>query len=202
MLRALRATTGPIGVAALAERLAIHPNTVRFHLDALEQEGLVARTTRPARGRGRPPVLYRSVGAGAHPARHYELLADVLVTAIADDPGARERAARAAHARGRRYAEAAADGPADPVERLVGYLGEAGFAPDRASADVVELHNCPFREVVDREDAIACDVHAGMMRGALAGWRAKVAVAELEPFVRPGVCRARLARTARGGSGG
>lgn len=206
MLRALRAAPGPLGVAAIAERLAVHPNTVRFHLDALERDGAVVRTTHDPSGRGRPAVLYRSVPAGAHPSRRYELLADVLVAALGDDPAARSRAERAGDERGRQHARRTRDhgrgrSDADSVERLVDYLDEAGFAPDRTAADIVELHNCPFGEIAEREGRVACAVHAGMMRGALAGWGADVSVASLEPFARPGVCRTRLAGTTSGGSG-
>jgi len=206
VLRALRAAPGPLGVAAIAERLAVHPNTVRFHLDALERDGAVVRTAHDPSGRGRPAVLYRSVPAGVHPSRRYELLADVLVAALGDDPAARSRAERAGDERGRQHARRTRHrgrgrSGADSVERLVDYLDEAGFAPDRTAPDIVELHNCPFGEIAEREGRIACAVHAGMMRGALAGWGGDVSVAGLEPFARPGVCRTRLAGTTSGGSG-
>ncbi|HWL02090.1 MAG TPA: helix-turn-helix domain-containing protein [Microbacteriaceae bacterium] len=198
VMGAMRSALGPVGVAALAERLAVHPNTVRFHLDALEREGLVVRAERRGSGRGRPTVLYRPVTRDDQSVRRYELLADVLITALDEDPAARERAARAGQERGRRHAQRSPAGAADPVERLLGYLDEAGFAPVRASADVVELHNCPFGELAERGGRVACAVHAGMMRGALAGWSADVSIEDLEPFVRPGVCRTRLAGATSG----
>ena len=34
VLEALRSSNDPLGVTELAERLEIHPNTVRFHRDA------------------------------------------------------------------------------------------------------------------------------------------------------------------------
>ncbi|OJX68401.1 MAG: hypothetical protein BGO95_10405 [Micrococcales bacterium 73-13] len=201
LLRALRASPDPLGVGVLAERLHAHPNTVRFHLDALEREGLIVRAPRGASGRGRPPVLYRPVVAPGRPApRRYELLAGVLTTALGEGRAARARAARAGRERGREHALRSAGGPADPVERLVGYLDEAGFAPDRASVGVVELHNCPFGEIAGGGGGIACAVHAGMMRGALDGWRSEATIADLEPFVRPGVCRTRLTGAMSGGS--
>src|SRR5450759_274096 len=43
----------PAGTAELAERLELHPNGVRVHLERLEQAGLVTRS-RDRRERGRP----------------------------------------------------------------------------------------------------------------------------------------------------
>jgi iodotyrosine deiodinase len=49
---------GPLGVSAIAARIALHPNTVRDHLGVLVDAGLVR--TRPERrgAAGRPPTLY------------------------------------------------------------------------------------------------------------------------------------------------
>ena len=61
VLEALRSSDDPLGVTELAEQLGIHPNTVRFHLDALVAQGLVDRRLeepsgpRPAPNRPRTP---------------------------------------------------------------------------------------------------------------------------------------------------
>ncbi len=47
----------PVGTAELSERLALHPNGVRLHLERLEAAGLVQRA-RVRHGRGRPPDLW------------------------------------------------------------------------------------------------------------------------------------------------
>jgi len=200
VLRALRRAPAPTGVAVLADRLAMHPNTVRFHLDALQREGLVARVRGPALGRGRPAVLYRAVVRRDTAVRRYELLADILTTALGEHPDGRAHAARAGRAWGRVHSGSSGDVHADPVERLAGYLDEAGFAPQRVSADVIEVRNCPFGEVADRGARIACAAHAGMIRGALEDWDAGMSLADLEPFARPGICRVRLAGTTSAGS--
>ncbi|MEU1945055.1 helix-turn-helix domain-containing protein [Streptomyces sp. NPDC059474] len=43
VLDAVRGADAPLGVTDVAGRLAVHPNTVRFHLDALVAEGRVER---------------------------------------------------------------------------------------------------------------------------------------------------------------
>jgi predicted ArsR family transcriptional regulator len=40
VLDMLRAADGPIGVREVAERMGLHPNTARFHLEALTEAGL------------------------------------------------------------------------------------------------------------------------------------------------------------------
>jgi predicted ArsR family transcriptional regulator len=48
----LRAAGSPLGVQEVADRTGLHPNTERFHLDALAEAGLATRH-RPAAGK--PP---------------------------------------------------------------------------------------------------------------------------------------------------
>ena len=71
-------------------------------------------------------------------------------------------------------------------------LAEAGFAPARVAADVIELRNCPFRELVDGAEHPVCAMHAGMMAGALEEWDGGIRLDALEPVAAPGPCRARL----------
>lgn len=193
LLRRLRGSAQPVGVAELSAQLGVHSNTVRFHLSVLEEEGRIERVESVATGRGRPPVLYRAVPGADPGARRYELLADILLESLGAGPEASERAADAGAAWGRRYAERS-QGDNSPPERLVEYLDEIGFAPLRTEPLVVELHNCPFLGAVEDRGEVVCAVHAGLMRGVLEGWGTEPSETELEPFVRPGVCRVRLER--------
>lgn len=197
VLRLLRDSAEPMDVAGLAERLGVHPNTVRFHLSSLESEARVVRVESVAEGRGRPRARYRS-GPEPEPERaerRYDLLAGILLEGLPPDPGARARVRGSGEAWGRRHAERSAGGGTSAPDRLVAYLDEVGFAPRRTGSRMIELHNCPFREVFEERGDLVCAIHAGLMQGALAGWGNELTVAELEPFVRPGVCRARLEHT-------
>ncbi|HET9944259.1 MAG TPA: helix-turn-helix domain-containing protein, partial [Actinomycetes bacterium] len=64
LLDTLMASPVPMTLAALAAESGLHVNTVREHLEALEQRGLVQRESAAPRGRGRPASLYRAVGPG------------------------------------------------------------------------------------------------------------------------------------------
>ena len=68
-------------------------------------------------------------------------------------------------------------------------LDDFGFAPRSASPpSEIELHNCPFRDVAERHPEVACSLHLGLMRGAMAQREAPVQVLDLLPFVTPEMC--------------
>jgi predicted ArsR family transcriptional regulator len=71
---------GPIAADAMARRLNLTATAVRQHLQALANEGLVAETTAPAAGRGRPARLWRTTEAaeGRFADAHAALTADLL----------------------------------------------------------------------------------------------------------------------------
>ena len=96
LLTALREAGTPLGVGELAERLGIHPNTVRFHLDTLVRTGQVERVQSAPAGPGRPPLAFRmSPGMNPMGPRNYQLLAGVLVDQLAAAPDAPDRAVAA-----------------------------------------------------------------------------------------------------------
>lgn len=192
VLRLLRSSPDPVGVADLAERLAVHPNTVRFHLAALETDGLVERAETVVAGRGRPPITYRA-RPGVHHTRT-DVLAEILLDSLGGGPEAHERAAAAGQAWGQRHAEHTS-GDGSPIARLVGYLDEIGFAPQTTDAGTIDLHNCPFHDSVRTRGEVVCALHAGLITGALIGWDATPTGTTLQPFIRPGVCRVRLEPT-------
>src|SRR5690554_962470 len=58
ILEHLRTSAGPLTVAALAEQVDLHPNTVRLHLDQLVTAGLVTRERERRDRPGRPRWVY------------------------------------------------------------------------------------------------------------------------------------------------
>jgi len=100
VLELLREAAAPLGVQEVAERCGLHPNTARFHLDALVAAGLAIRDHGPrpnpgVRRLGRPAIGYRAAGGDGSGAptgeRRYRLLAEMLASMIAGllpDPAA------------------------------------------------------------------------------------------------------------------
>lgn len=209
VLRQLKAAGTPLSIATLARELDVHPNTVRFHLDALVARGQ-AEQVAPVHSRpGRPAQLFRSVPRmDPGGPRRYRLLAEILVQIIAAEREPGERAADAGRAWGQLLAGAARTGehvagasPAAPVRRLVSLLSELGFDPDlRGGNDgrQIGLRHCPFLELAQARSQVVCPIHLGIMQGAMSAWEAPVTVNRLEPFAEPDLCLAHLAPSAAG----
>ena len=205
ILRTLRDADRPLGVTEVAERLGVHTNTVRFHLEALLSEGAVERETQQPDGRGRPRTVYAPrPGLDRGGARDYELLARILVSRFAaDGPDAADRAREAGTAWGRQLVR-----KPDPfrrptgdesVEHLIDLLAGLGFAPERGTGqdgtELVRLRRCPFLELAEEYGAVVCPLHLGLMQGALRELDAPVTAAALEPFGEPDACLVRLGPT-------
>ncbi|HEU5032073.1 MAG TPA: helix-turn-helix domain-containing protein [Spirillospora sp.] len=198
-LDALRTAGVPLGVADVAGRLGVHPNTARFHLDALVADGAAERTLERPSGPGRPRTVYAArPGMDRGGSRGYRLLAQILLSRLAAGPGGRAEAERAGREWGRflvdRPPPFARTSAGDATGRLTALLADLDFAPDPAG-DVVRLRHCPFLELAEEYGPLVCDVHLGIMRGALAELDAPVEAEGLEPFAEPGACLARLRRT-------
>ncbi|MCR6491066.1 metalloregulator ArsR/SmtB family transcription factor [Cellulomonas sp. P24] len=104
----------------------------------------------------------------------------------------------------------------DAVGRIVALLDEVGFAPrlrepstataesqdpapGSVTATVIELHECPFRDVAVDHSDVVCGVHLGLIQGALDQMLTTPVSVRLEPFVSPRLCLAYLAPTATDG---
>ncbi|WP_225851115.1 metalloregulator ArsR/SmtB family transcription factor [Streptomyces sp. HPF1205] len=135
VLDLLRGTDTPLGVTDVAERLAVHPNTVRFHLDALVAQGQVERTVEAPSGPGRPRTVYAArPGMDRGGARRYRLLARILLSRLASQgAGAREAAADAGRDWGRYLVEQVPPSrrptAREAADRLTAMLGDLGFDP-------------------------------------------------------------------------
>lgn len=96
VLELLLASDDPLDAAAVAASIKLHVTTARFHLEQLEQAGLVRRLTERAGLRGRPRILFVASPVTRQADAQRELnqrLADALGE---DADGGRGRAVRAA----------------------------------------------------------------------------------------------------------
>ena len=186
----------------LAERVGLHVNTVRVHVNALAEAGLVESETLPPAGRGRPRVAYRATSAaGDVGARRYRLLAEMLTALVARfGSKAKGQLEEIGEAWGRYLVEAPAPyarlSDAEAVERLLALLAEIGFEPrlERGGRGRrILMTPCPFLELARSHQDVICPIHLGLMRGALDELGARTQATKLEPFVRPDLCVARLA---------
>ena len=209
VLDMLRAVGTPVGVREAADRMGLHPNTARFHLDALVDAGLAVRAPQARTAPGRPSTGYQAAeGGSAAGRRQYRLLAEMLTSLIS---GVLPRPGEAAAEAGRQWGRYLTDQPA-PYERvdadqavqgLAGTLEEIGFAPQVGIAGAqhqIRLRHCPFREVAENHQDVVCGLHFGLMQGVLDQMRTPVTVDRLQPFAEPALCIAYLTVDAQHGS--
>lgn len=211
----------PVSRDEAAAHAGISRKLAAFHLDKLVAGGLLrAHTDRPATGVGRRPKVYepgRVELAISVPTRHYDLLAELLLDAVAgsssvrtgdsrdrdDDalsPGhvvaaaAREEAARRGERDGTAERHKLRHGRLGPERALTaaGAVLEArGYEPARVAPRRLVLRNCPFHRLADRSRDLVCTINHAYCSGVVTGLDAEESVhAVLDPA--EGLCCVQL----------
>jgi predicted ArsR family transcriptional regulator len=186
---------GAIDAVELASRMKLHVTTVRFHLDALCDEGAIERTRMNRDGVGRPRTGYRAVEERLD----YRILAEILAMELGETAETRARRAQRA---GQRWAGRIAGSQGEPgagndatdttevgdrLDRGAVLATEVfhrmGFDPELAaesepmaslSADskqivgrerVIRLRACPVRDLARAHPEVGCGLHLGLLQG-------------------------------------
>ncbi|HXF57866.1 MAG TPA: helix-turn-helix domain-containing protein [Actinomycetota bacterium] len=186
---------GPKGVGELARAARVHPNTVRAHLRRLRSAGLLAEEPGPKAGPGRPPKRFRLLMPLVEEGGEYRLLVEGLLamlrTARGDLPEA--LAATEGFRLGRELGRELARAESDPQEALLALLRGLSFAPVVRREEgrlVVDLRHCPFwGGLVAKAGNVICSFHFGLLRGAAEGAGGEPSSVDLQPLVRPDLCR-------------
>jgi predicted ArsR family transcriptional regulator len=197
----------PPTVGDLVAVVGGHPNTTRHHLRVLVDAGLVTEEPGPPTGgRGRPAARYivtregraaAGTATGGSAAQEYVALAAAFADRLSQrdgDPGEDARAIGRAWGAGLAARHAADEGGGDgpPVGQVVGLLDRLGFSPevdpDRGSGRTVLLRTCPLLDAARRHPEVVCQVHLGLVAGALQAHGEPSEGLRLEPFARPGAC--------------
>ncbi|MFF5083500.1 helix-turn-helix domain-containing protein [Actinoplanes sp. NPDC000266] len=170
VLRAVQEAALGLTTAQVASRVGLPPSTVRSQLDGLVAEGRLVKARASGGVPHRPAWRYRALAPSQ--GNLYSLLLRALLEQVAGD-----RAATVGV--GRRWGRSmAAQGG------LLAVLDTLGFAPDPRSERRIDLHACPYLDLVHRYPDGMCGLHAGIIQGVL-GDRDEVV---LEPFAAPGAC--------------
>ena len=182
LLRRIQAAPG-CTVKVLAEHTGLHVNTVREHLQALADEGLVTAEATHTGGRGRPPTTYRPVVDPATSSAAQERVerarerGDTLRRILPPDTTSAELGEAALH----------------QLDTLYLHLDDSGLEPvvdqERLEVDLVP---CPFYRILEEDPQLACAVHAQILRDTLAQVPGPLQLEELRPFVGPAACLVRL----------
>lgn len=192
LMTLLREADDLLGVEDMAAATGLSVATVRHHLAALAEAGLITATASAGPGRGRPRLRYAAIRSDPReePAdTPFRELARALAEAVGGGPGASREAGLGW---GRRLA---GSGPA--AERVFAAAARMGFAPRDAPGPHpdtrrVLLHECPYRDLARARPEVVCAVHQGVLDGLLEDCGSTV---RLLPFIGPDLCAADL-RTA------
>jgi predicted ArsR family transcriptional regulator len=158
----------PIGRDEVAEAAELPRSTVAFHLERLVAAGLLVvvlqrRSGRTGPGAGRPAKLYSLTErelAVSLPERHYDLMADLLASAIEESgDGEPPRAAL------RRVAQLEGRSAGAEAGSLAAVLTEHGYDPAPEGSDTVLL-NCPFHLLAARHRDLVCRANHAFLSGA------------------------------------
>jgi predicted ArsR family transcriptional regulator len=186
IIEALRGERDGLDTNQLAERLGLHPNTIRWHLGVLSDCGLVHAVPERRHGRGRPSVVHRLTGEGIASGRdEYRMLATMLTDVVSHDHDGEERAYEAGVRWGRHLRQA------EPDASLADVLDQEGFAAEQRD-NRLEMRRCPFYALAEDSPQVICTLHHGIIDGALAEAGSEQTVERLEPFVEPDLCIAHL----------
>ena len=197
----LRSAKEPLSVVDIAERVGIHANTARFHLESLVDAGLATREAEISSQPGRRRILYAATESNQARERSqgYRLLAQILVGAIAakaSDEGA------GMYQVGVYWGDYLTSRPT-PFEkldestidrRMLDQIDPDWFEPELVPGSPSQLifHHCPFVDAARTHPGIVCRMHGGMINGSLAELRSCQRVVELRPMSEGQECCALL----------
>jgi predicted ArsR family transcriptional regulator len=193
----------PVGREQAAAGVGVAHHVAKFHLDKLEQDGLLDVEYRRPPGRrgpgaGRPTKLYRRSSrdiALSLPERRYDLAGRVMAEAItaAQQTGipVADAVSQAARSAGRALGEGArrevGERPSQAVLiRVVSeVLADHGYEP-RVTTGCMTLANCPFHSLAEAHTALVCGINLDLIDGLLDALRPTKMHARLDPA--PGRC--------------
>lgn len=166
----------PLTTAEIADTIALHPNTVRPHLERMREAGLIDVSVDGRGEVGRPQHRYSlaadAPSLGLEPPVMPMLARMVLTMAERLGAGAADAFATGEPA-GAARAGAYTNAPST-LEALVTDLDRLGFDPvvsdagdpsDPAGGAVVSFANCPFDELAREHPHLVCSLHHGVIAG-------------------------------------
>ncbi|OMC35116.1 ArsR family transcriptional regulator [Mycobacterium sp. GA-1841] len=197
VLDLLRAADGPVDARQIAENLQIHVTTARFHLSALQEQGVIRRGgAAVGTGRvGRPRVTYEIA-----PRLDYADIVALFATHLGGTPEEREeRALRIGADLAHQVRVARRRDETSLADLVVATLGELGFQAQSVLTSFggvsVEICTCPLAEVAAASPEVVRGIQQGMIQEVI-DLNAEVVggryTATVRPDSRHGSCEVNL----------
>lgn len=208
--RFIRRSDRAVSREEVARATKVSPKLAAFHLDRMEDAGLLTASYARPPGRGGP-------GAGRSakyyepsddeltvslPERHYDLVGSLFIDAVEEArPGesiqdatlrvTRERGLQIGRRERQRRGLRAPDAKKTlAVSEKI--LSENGYEPYRPSPRSVALRNCPFHSLAQQSPDLVCSMNRELLEGMVRGLGNRTVDAELA-CARPGDCCVTLA---------
>jgi predicted ArsR family transcriptional regulator len=170
----------PLSTTEIAERLDLHPNTVRLHLEKMREVGLLAVSTDHQGSVGRPQyrwaVVPQAPSLGLEPAG-FRLLAHLLAELAAQSPLDAASVAEVGRRRGQERTAGRSSRRGEPraacLQAVMDELADLGFDPslepwEGQEQATISFTHCPFRELAVLYPDVVCQLHRGITEGILA----------------------------------
>lgn len=189
-------SAGPVTLTQIVDKLGGHPNTTRQQLDRLTASGQLDVVAVSHGKPGRPPKTYSLTDRGRRSLteHQYSGLVGAVTTHLADLPDPTSAARGLGEAWG--AAEVSGYDGGEPVAVVVELLDILGFEPRPIGThgDVV-LTSCPLLGGGCGQSQLACEMHEGMLDGALRELGHAQGV-QLTPYSHPDGCGVTFSRLA------
>lgn len=216
VLTVLQSFPGGARAIEVANALDMHVNTARGHLEELVSQNTVRVITAPAKGRGRPSLIFQTrVPDNRAVAEEYITLIELMASMLGDpdEEGMKDPATLAkAKALGAQWATIMGTQTGDATKLnealspLMNRLRTMGFDPTTENAlpaaapaeegkqeDIsILLNSCPFIVGGERPSNFICAVHGGFIEKTLET-SGKISL-ELTPFNAPGTCQVQVSQ--------
>ena len=204
----VRSQGRPVNRDEAASATGISRKLAAFHLDKLEDRGLLTSSyARPpgrgGRGAGRSAKYYAPSDVQIDvtiPERRYDLMGSVLLRALGSrqpDESGEEAARRAASDAGEEIGRAerqrrgiAPPGPERTVAVAKEILEETGYEPYSDEQGCVRLRSCPFHDLAEQDRDLVCSLNKRLVEGVVRGLGNESVDVVLDPV--PGQCCVRL----------
>jgi predicted ArsR family transcriptional regulator len=170
----------PLSTIEIAERLDLHPNTVRQHLEKMREAGLLTVSTDRHGSVGRPQHRWAACpeapSLGLEPAG-FRVLAHLLAELTAEGTPLASTVIGVGRRQGQERPTRRAARPVESrpscLHAVMDELADLGFDPALERLDNDELASisfmrCPFREVAVLYPDVVCQLHLGITEGILA----------------------------------
>lgn len=188
----------PVSREQAAAGVQVAHHIAKFHLDKLEEDGLLEVEYRRPAGRtgpgaGRPTKLYRRAERDISvslPERRYDLAGHLMAEAISLSTATGDSVSNtlhtAAHKAGQALAEDVVDtldpapSSASTIAAVCEVLDANGYQP-KATARCITLTNCPFHSLAENYTELVCGMNLDVITGLVDGLGTSGLKAQLDP---------------------